>query len=245
MMPLVLVHGFMGGSRQWNGLVEALARSFDVITVDLPGFGENADLEAPKSIAAYAMWVLDTLSAQGIDRFHLLGHSMGGMIVQEIVAIAPERIDRLVLYGTGAAGVLPGRFESITISKHRAKSDGPRQTARRICATWFLHGEAADAYEDCAAIAERTSLQSIVAGLDAMQAWNGVSNLPGIRSQTLVIWGDHDRTYSWHQTEQLWTSICKASLAVIPGCAHAAHLEKPGIFDRILSDFLKDKAFRY
>jgi pimeloyl-ACP methyl ester carboxylesterase len=55
-----------------------------------------------------------------------------------------------------------------------------------------------------------------------------------------VIWGDHDRTYPWHQTEQLWTAIDDTSLAVIPNCAHAAHLEKPGIFNRILRDFFED-----
>lgn len=238
MTPLVCVHGFMGGSLQWTSQREALDRHLNVLTVDLPGFGENAETDAPNKISHYAMWVLDTLQQQGIERFHLLGHSMGGMIVQEMIALAPERIDRLVLYGTGAAGILPGRFEPIDTSKRRAQEDGAKATARRIAATWFLAREDAPAFEDCASIAERTRLQAIVAGLDAMQGWSGESRLPGIRSSTLVVWGDHDRTYPWCQTEQLWRTISDASLAVIPNCAHAAHLEKPDIFNRIIGDFL-------
>lgn len=238
MMPVVFVHGFMGGSRQWTALTASLRGTVDVIAVDLPGFGENADLEAPDSIAGFARWVIDALSAQGIHRFHLLGHSMGGMIAQEIAATVPDRVSRLVLYGTGATGVLPGRFETIETSKWRAQSDGPRKTARRIAATWFLDREASPAFEDCAAIAERSSLQAITAGLDAMQSWCGVSNLASIRAATLVVWGDHDRTYPWRQTEQLWTSIRNSGLAVLPNCAHAAHLEKPEIFNGILRDFM-------
>ncbi|SHG78376.1 alpha/beta fold hydrolase [Marivita hallyeonensis] len=239
MTPLVLVHGFMGGSRQWKGQKTAFEHAFDVVAVDLPGFGQNADVSAPERIRDYANWVLDHLDATGADRFHLLGHSMGGMIAQEIATVAPERVDRLVLYGTGAAGVLPGRFEPIQTSKSRAHSDGPKKTARRIAATWFLEGETAPAYEDCAAIAERSSLQAIFAGLDAMESWCGISELPRIRANTLVIWGDRDRTYGWNQIERLWTSIDRTSLAVIPNCAHAAHLEKPAIFNQILGDFLE------
>ena len=239
MTPLVFVHGFMGGSRQWQAQARALATRFDVICVDLPGFGENAQLEALDSIADFAKWVLNVLSARGIERFHLIGHSMGGMVVQEMVATAPERIEQLVLYGTGATGVLPGRFETIGTSKRRAVADGSQATARRIAATWFLMREKAAAYDDCAAIAEQCSLQAILAGLDAMQGWSGAERLLEIQVRTLVVWGDRDRTYTWSQTQQLWRSISGASLAVIPHSAHAAHLEKPGLFNTIIEDFLE------
>ncbi len=84
-----------------------------MICVDLPGFGKNAHLEPIDRIDVFAAWVLDQLSAREVDRFDLLGHSMGGMIAQEIAFRDSERIERLVLYATGAIGVLPGRFETI------------------------------------------------------------------------------------------------------------------------------------
>ena len=237
MTPIVFVHGFLGGSRQWAGQAKALC-GLNVITVDLPGFGENCKLEALDSIEAYAKWVIAELKSRGIERFHLIGHSMGGMVAQEIVVQAPESVDRLVLYGTGPTGVLPGRFETISTSKRRARTDGSQATARRIAATWFLKMTEAEAYEECAAIAEQSSLQTILAGLDAMQHWSGIGRLQDIRTRTLVLWGDHDRTYPWSQIECLWRSIPSASLAVLPDCAHATHLEKPDLFNSVVRDFI-------
>lgn len=238
MTPLVFVHGFMGGARQWAGQRAALGARYHIITPDLPGFGDNAHLDAPDSIAGFARWVLADLRARGIARFGLVGHSMGGMIAQEMAHLAPECVQQLVLYGTGAIGVLPGRFEPIAASRTRASAEGAQQTARRIAATWFLDQDRAAAYGDCAAIAELSSLAAIHAGLDAMQGWSGVTHLPDISAPTLILWGDHDRTYHWPQAEQLWRTIPGASLAVIPDCAHAVHLEKPHLFNAVLDDFL-------
>lgn len=237
MTPIVFVHGFMGGSPQWAGQEHAFGDA-PVIALDLPGYGDSADLAPLPTIEAYADWALRDIAGRGIGRFHLVGHSMGGMIVQEMTARAPDLIDRLVLYGTGAQGVLPGRFETIQTSKDRALKDGAQATARRIAATWFLDQENAPTFEGCAQIAERSGMDAILAGLDAMNLWDGCALLPAFTQETLIIWGDRDRTYSWAQTEHLWQSIAQSSLAVVPKCAHAPHLEKPELFNRILGDFL-------
>ncbi len=240
MTPLVLVHGFMGGSAQWAPQIEALA-GHGLIALDLPGFGALSHLPAPARIKDFARSALDQLDARGTGQFDLMGHSMGGMVAQEMALLAPGRVRRLILYGTGATGVLPGRFESIDTSKRRADADGAQATARRIAATWFLDKEDAPAYPACAALAERSSLQAIHAGLDAMQAWDGSARLPDLSAEAaLVIWGDGDRTYPWSQTERLWHGVPGARLAVVPGCAHAPHLERPDLFNALVADFLAD-----
>ena len=237
MTPLVFVHGFMGGSAQWD--VQApLRERRDLICLDLPGFGENAALAPLGRIEDFASWVLHDLSTRGVKRFDLLGHSMGGMIVQEMVRQAPERVNRLVLYATGAHGVLPGRFETIETSMHRARNDGAKATARRISATWFLRKEAAEHYNHCAEVAELAGLDAILAGLVAMRDWSGEDHLPNIAADTLIVWGDQDRTYNWSQIELLWRSIPKSNLAVLPSCAHAVHLERPTLFNSLVADFL-------
>ena len=233
MIPLVLVHGFMGGGAQWAGLDGP-----PLIAVDLPGFGAHAHLPPIDRIEDFADWVIADLRARGVDRYHLLGHSMGGMIAQEIARRDAARIELLILYATGASGVLPGRFETIAESKRRASKDGPKATARRISATWFLHREAAPGYPACAKIAEQASLAAIHAGLDAMEAWSGVARLGKIPHETLILWGDQDRTYAWPQIEQLWHKIPRTRLAVLPNCAHAVHLENPQVFTHHLHDFL-------
>lgn len=240
MTPLVLVHGFMGGSAQWAPQMADLSENREIFAVDLPGFGANAHMSALKTIGSFADWVIGELRRKGVDRYHLLGHSMGGMIVQEMVRRDQNRIDQLILYATGSVGILPGRFETIAQSKARATRDGAQKTARRIAATWFLENESAVSYDVCAAIAERSSLEAIFAGLDAMQAWSGADFLPEIRCETRIIWGDCDRTYSWEQTRLLWNTIPNAQLAVVPSCAHAIHLEKAAIFSSLISDFFHE-----
>ncbi len=235
---VVFVHGYLGGGAQWDGQQAALSDRFHIVTPDLPGFGANHAMAAPTTIEGFAGFVLSQLSDLGLERFHLVGHSMGGMVVQEMVARAAERVDALVLYGTGPVGLLPGRFESIDESKRRVTREGSQATARRIAATWFLDGAAASGHSLAAAIAEQASEQAALAGLSAMEAWSGRAALPHIKSRSLVIWGDQDRSYAWSQPEELWRTIPDAQLAVVPGCAHAVHLEKPELFNAILMDFL-------
>lgn len=238
MKSLVFVHGYLGGGAQWAEQVELFSEHFRVITPDLPGFAENHATTTPETIRGLAQYVLAELDRLEVGRFHLVGHSMGGMIVQEMVALAPARVDKLVLYGTGPVGIMPGRFETIDESRRRLQEEGVEATARRIAATWFLHGESAAGYPVCAGLAVRASLQAALAGLSAMEGWSGVEALPQIASETLVLWGDGDRAYQWPQPEQLWREIAGANLAVIPGCAHAVHLEKPRLFNAMLQDFL-------
>lgn len=238
MDALVFVHGYLGGGAQWNAQRDCFEARFNVITPDLPGFGGRNGEPAPDRVEDFAEFVLGELSGAGIETFHLVGHSMGGMVAQEMSRRAPARIIRQVFYGTGPVGALPGRFEPISRSKARVVSDGPEASARRIAATWFLHGEAAHAYEDCAAIAVMASLPTMIAGLTAMENWSGTEALGDMTAPTLVLWGDRDRTYPWSQPERLWREIRGAALAVVPGCAHAVHMEKPDIFNAILMDFL-------
>jgi len=238
MQTLVFVHGYLGGGRQWRDQRAAFADRRRVICPDLPGFGDNCGQAAPERIGGFADYVLDQLSEQGIERFELLGHSMGGMIVQEMAARAPQRIQRLVLYGTGPVGLLPGRFEPIEESCRRVIAEGPQATGQRIAATWFMDYAKAPNYPVCAELAAPVSEQAALAGLYAMRDWSGEAALAAIDIPTLVLWGDGDRTYTWQQTQQLWRGIRGAQLAVIPGCAHAAHLEKPALFNALLGDFL-------
>lgn len=238
MTPLVLVHGFMGGAGQW-ARQERLGAERALVAVDLPGFGAKADEKPLHSMEDFATAVLEDIDRQGIGRFDLLGHSMGGMIVQDIVRLVPERVRKLVLYSTGSTGVLPGRFETIETSIARAKADGHRATARRIAATWFLKGSQDPEYEACAAIAEKTELSAIIDGLRAMQDWSGEAHLSSISQKTLVLWGEADRTYPWSQIETLWKTVPRAHLAVLPNCAHAVHLERSNVFNLLLDGFLQ------
>lgn len=239
--PLVLVHGYLAGAEIWKKQIEVFKEKFEVFAVNLPGFADSAHIRAPDTILGFANIVLSELTALGVEKFHLLGHSMGGMIVQKMAAIEPERIDHLICYGTGPVGVMPDRFETIDQSRARLENDGLEKTVKRIAATWFTKQENAHGYNLCVEMGKRTSMQAALASLSAWQTWNGVEDLPKIKANTLIIWGDKDRSYGWSQPEALWRGIEKSNLAVLPLCSHNVHMEKPTIFNDIVLDFLPIK----
>jgi len=237
-LPVVMVHGYLGGSAQWSDLQTALADRFSIVALDLPGFGRASGHAAPATIAGFADHVIADLDARGIERCVLVGHSMGGMIAQEVASRIPQRLDRLVLYGTGPLGSMPDRFEALDVSLDRLRQDGVARTARRIAATWLSRGEAHPGFEALSSIGAQADNEAARIALNAMAAWDGRASLSLLTMPSLIIWGDEDRSYRWRQVEYLWTHLPSASLAVIPGASHAAHVEKPELFRMILEDFL-------
>lgn len=238
--PFVLVHGYLGGSAQWDAEIAHFSDRFDVIAPDLPGFGDASDRSGFSRIGDMAGAVIGTLDQLGIDKFILLGHSMGGMIVQEIAARIGSRVVKLILYGTGPLGLMPDRFEPIEQSRKRLEQDGVKRTAGRIGATWFRDGESAAGFALVAEIGAGANQEAALAALDAMAGWDGRPALPTLVMPTLVVWGHEDRSYRWPQVENLWRGLPNAMLSVLPGASHAAHLEKPRLFHAVLDDFLSD-----
>ena len=238
--PLVLVHGYLGGSSAWRGQFDGFGSHFDVIAPDLAGFGGSNDLVAPDTIKGCASQVLDLLDGLGIDKFFLLGHSMGGMIVQQMAIMAASRIEKLVCFGTGPVGVLPNRFETIDRSRRRLQENGLAATADRIVATWFVDGADAPDFQFCLDLAHQASMQAALTSLSAWESWDGTAYLPSIDIPTMIVWGDRDRSYGWSQPEALWNGIKNSSLAVAPGCGHNVHMENPRLFNQLIIDFLTD-----
>jgi 2-hydroxy-6-oxonona-2,4-dienedioate hydrolase len=238
--PLVLLHGYLGGAALWTNQLIAFSDKFDVIVPELTGYGGSTDQPSLDTIEGYAHQVLSLLDDLNVTRFHLVGHSMGGMIAQQITVLAPARVDRLVCYGTGPRGVMPDRFETLDASRQRLHDDGAAATARRIAVTWFANGEDADGYGICVNLGKNVSTETALSGLTAMETWDGRAALDQITQPTLVIWGDRDRSYGWSQPEALWRGIKDSSLGVLPGCGHNAHMEQPEIFNAIVEKFLPE-----
>lgn len=236
---VVLVHGYLGGSEQWKAEMESLSANFDVIAIDLPGFGKSRNVAPQSSIEGFARSVIQCLDSLGVSQFDLLGHSMGGMIVQDVVRIVPDRVRKLVLYATGALGSLPGRFETLERSRERLREEGLEATGRRISATWLREYEQSPAAGQLAELALQANEDGALAALWAMETWDGREAVRHIKQKTLILWGELDRTYSWEQTAYFWREISGSSLAVVPNCSHAVHLDNPALFFLLLSDFLR------
>jgi len=237
--PLVLVHGFLGSSKMWEPQINFFKDNFRVIAPALPGFGNSSAIKSCNSIECMAKAILGLLEKKEIKNFNLLGHSLGGMIVQEIAKIAGEKILKLICYGTGPKGDIPGRFETIDQSREKLKINGLKDTAYRIAKTWFIEEDKAKYFYLCEEAGKQTTLEAADNGLIAMKNWDGFENLKNIKNKTLIVWGDEDKAYNLHQVESLKDNIPDSNLRVVKGCSHNVHLEKPDEFNTIVSEFLK------
>jgi pimeloyl-ACP methyl ester carboxylesterase len=235
---VVLQHGFLGGSGYWTLQMAHLEPLFDLIAPDLPGFAGSAHLAAPEGVEGLAGALLQLLDHLGVERFALVGHSMGGMVAGQLALDHPDRVERLVLYGTAATGQLRGRFETFEESIRRLVQDGIAATAERIAATWFLHGRQSPFYGLCVDAGRGASLEAALTCLRTIPHWDISARLGEIDMPALVIGADRDRSITPSQLMQLWEGIRDAQLCIAPGSAHNLHLEKPELFNRVLGDFL-------
>ena len=236
--PLVLVHGFLGSSEMWKPQKEFLRKLFRVITPALPGFGESSKVKSCESINAMAKTVLDLLNKKKINKFNLMGHSMGGMIVQEMSKISGDKINKLICYATGSIGDIPGRFETLDASRERLKKEGISETVKRVPKKWFVDGDKAKYYYLCENAVKETSEETADNALIAMKNWRGFENLKNIKNETLIIWGDKDVSYNFEQVDTLNKNIPNSNLAILKGCSHNVHLEKPQEFNKIVINYL-------
>ena len=236
--PLVLVHGFLGSSEMWKPQKEYLSKFFRVITPALPGFGESSKAKSCNSIDAMAETVLDLLNKKNINKFNLMGHSMGGMIVQEMTKISGEKINKLICYATGSIGDIPGRFETLDASREKLKKEGITETVKRVPKKWFVDGDKAKYYYLCENAVKETSEETADNALIAMKNWRGFENLKNIKNETLIIWGDKDASYNFEQVDTLNKNIPNSDLAILKGCSHNVHLEKPQEFNKLVLNYL-------
>ena len=237
--PLVLVHGFLGSSAIWTPQKEFLSKYFRVISPALPGFGESSKVKSLNSINSMAKTLLKLLDKRYINEFNLMGHSMGGMIVQEMAKLSGEKINKIICYSTGSIGNIPGRFEPIDLSREKFKKDGIKKTANRISKKWFVKGDKSKYFYLCNNANKTISEETADNALIALKNWRGLENLKNIKNKTLIIWGDKDTSYDFNQVDILNQNIPNSKIEVIKGCSHNIHLEIPEKFNAIVKNFLE------
>ncbi len=81
---VVLVHGFLASGKIFEPLVEHLRRRFSVTTIDLPGFGGSYDIPVPPTVEELSQTVAETIRSSGVDKYAILGHSLGAWIALEL-----------------------------------------------------------------------------------------------------------------------------------------------------------------
>src|SRR5690606_16948185 len=95
--PLLLLHGLGGSHLDWEYQIPFFATRYRVLAPDLRGFGDSPRGRGRMSVRGHALDIAAFLDAMGIERCHLIGHSMGGAIAQQLALDQPQRVERLVI----------------------------------------------------------------------------------------------------------------------------------------------------
>ncbi len=238
--PFVFVHGYLGSSEMWNFQKEFFSKHYRVIIPALPGFGESHNVKSLDSINKMAKQIIDLLDQKNIDKFNLIGHSMGGMIVQEITKLIGDRVNKLICFATGSIGEIPGRFETIDETREKLKKDGIEFSFSRVPKKWFVKGDKDKNYYLCKNAVKDVSLKTADNALLAMKNWRGKEDLKNIKNKTLIIWGDKDTSYNFDQVDTLNKNIKNSRLEIFKDCAHNVHLEQPDQFNNLLQKFISE-----
>ena len=238
--PFVFVHGYLGSSKMWNFQKEFFSKQYRVIIPALPGFGESHNIKSLDSINKMAREIIDLLDQKNIDKFNLIGHSMGGMIVQEITKLIGDRVNKLICFATGSIGEIPGRFETIDETREKLKKDGTEVSFSRVPKKWFVKGDKDKNYFLCKNAVKDVSLEAADNALLAMKNWRGKEDLKNIKNETLIIWGDKDTSYNFDQVDTLKKNIKNSRLEIFKDCAHNVHLEQPDQFNNLVQKFISE-----
>jgi len=236
--PLILVHGFLGSSEMWCHQKNYFSKFCRVVTPALPGFGESNSIQSLDSIYKMAEIIINVIEKKNIDRFNLLGHSMGGMIAQEIVRIVSNRVNKLICFATGPIGEIPGRFETMDETRIKLKKEGINSFFERVPKKWFVKGEKDKNYYLCQKAIKDVTLETADNALVAMKNWSAIDNLKNINNETLIIWGDKDNSYNFNQVDTLHKKIKNSNLEIFKNCAHNVHLEKTDEFNNLVKKFI-------
>lgn len=236
--PLVFVHGFLGGAGVWQPQLVGLKDSFDVVAVDLPGFAGSSIGSAPQTMTEFVTELMELADSLRIGQFSLGGWSFGGMIAQQAALEHPQRIERLVLAGTAGVGELPRRFETWSETLGRIGAEGVPATFERTVRTWFVTGEGDPYFPACYAACSGATEAACGGAIAAMRPWTMAQRLSEIMHPALVIVGDRDRSTTTEDSFLLSNGLPNAELCVLPRCAHGAHMERPDLFNQVVSRFL-------
>jgi pyruvate dehydrogenase E2 component (dihydrolipoyllysine-residue acetyltransferase) len=235
--PVLFIHGFGGDLNSWMFTQPALAASRRAIALDLPGHGGADKAVGAGDVAAFAAAVVDAIAALGLERVHLVGHSMGGAIAIAVASAQPQTIASLTLLAPAGLGPeINGAFIDAFI---RA---GRRREAQEALATLVD-----DPALVSRAMIEETlrykRLDGVAAALDTIAgAWfagdrQRVDLRPALAALAVpaqIIWGRNDRIIPAAHAE----AVGRLPVHVLDRTGHLPHMEKAGEVNRLILAFL-------
>jgi 3-oxoadipate enol-lactonase len=236
--PLLFLHGALVSSQMWHPQRVFFRQHYQVITCDLPAHGGSPDVDGAYSIPALTARVVQLLDTLGIEQTHVCGHSLGGMVAQQLAGSYPQRIGKLVLAETayGTRNTVWERLQTriarplLWLTPQRTLVQlSVRQYGMRSPETaQFIRQEMA-----------RYTHATSVRVMSAAFRFAGKEHLRSITAPTLVLVAEDNRQ-THAQGRQMAQRIPDARFAVIPQAHHLLNLDNPTAFNRQVRAFLSN-----
>ncbi|MCA9970631.1 MAG: alpha/beta fold hydrolase [Anaerolineales bacterium] len=246
--PLVLISGLGYTAWQWHKMVPGLATRLRVITFDNRGVGQSDRPAGPYTAAMLAADTVGLLDALGIDKAHVMGHSMGGFVAQELALSYPERVDRLILASTNFGGPrhVPVTQEAMAVLMDVTSDPVTRFKNGLVVSTapgWAeAHSEMIDAWlawrvENPIDPAAYQAQMGVGLGLLAETA-AFENRLPAVTAPTLILFGAHDKVVPPANADLLAAKIPNHTVHILPNAGHFFPIETPDAANAAIIDFL-------
>jgi pimeloyl-ACP methyl ester carboxylesterase len=242
---ILMLHGIGADHTMFGPQLEDFAAAgYRAVAWDMPGYGSSAPVEPYtfKALAQSCIGLIEALHARAEAPLVLLGHSMGGMVAQEVVARRPELVSHLILAGTSPAFGNPDaawqqRFQAERTALLDA-GGSMRQLAEKLIPT--LIGAAAE--PDGVALAGRAMARvppsTYRRALQALVTFDRKSELARIGCPTLLIAGEQDRAAPPRVMRGMQQAIVGADYVELAGVGHLQNLEAPELFSRTVLAWL-------
>jgi pimeloyl-ACP methyl ester carboxylesterase len=227
---ILFIHGAGGGQLSWSFQKGFFERDFNPVFVDLPGHGESGG-EGEEEIGRYANHVHSFLISLGLQKPILVGHSMGGAIVQTLAMAHPEVIKGIVLVGTGARlRVLPAVLDGI-------KKDF-EETVKKIARFAYSRKASPELIEGGIEHLMRCRPEVLYGDFLACDRFDLLERVKEIDLPTLILCGKEDELTPPGYSEFLHRQIRSSKLEILPDAGHMVMMESPEAFNRKVRDFI-------
>jgi 3-oxoadipate enol-lactonase len=238
--PLLLIQGLGYGRWSWEPLLPALAERYRVLWFDNRGIGDSDKPEGPYTAKLMAGDALQVLDEAGIERAHVLGASLGGMIAQEVASGSPERVDKLVLCCTTPGGPTTVPMPDVTVQLFaEAPTLAPDVALRRFVVNALGSDPPDELVEEL--YRRRVANPPDPAGWQSQAAagltFQGVD--APIGAPTLVLTGTEDNVVDPRNADVVASRIPGARVERFSGAGHLFFWEQPDACVRIISEFLQ------
>lgn len=239
---VLMLHGIGGGHLAFAPQVETLASSgWRAVAWDMPGYGHSAPIE-PYTFKGLAESCIRLIEALKCDSVTLVGHSMGGMVAQEVVARRPQLVDKLVLCGTTASfGKPDGDWQREFIAQRIGPLDAGKsmaELAEVLVPQMVGPGSLPEGVKLATHCMSLVPAATYRRALEALITFDRRANLANIAVPTLLIAGEHDRNAPPAAMKKMAEAIPRSTFIEMKGIGHLQNLEAPEEFDGFLLNFL-------